>query len=155
MAKKLFFQIFLKKILVDQTFKTYLKDLIAYSKNKFKRDLENEDIAGAFVVRKYSRSDVLRFLRWEKDQPLECRWIRDIARKTNMPNFVTYHKDEEISDSIKYEDAFVNRFEMKWYTKSNRTMDSPDVKFFHDSTESISFSYLSKKETMKGLSSIS
>ena len=41
-----------------------------------------------------------------------------------MPIFITYDKHEDISDSTKYEDEFLSQDELKWFTKSNRTLES-------------------------------
>ena len=50
------------------------------------------------------------------------------ADRTNCPIFVTYKKDENISNSTKYEDRFINNSEFEWVSKSKRTLNSPDVK---------------------------
>jgi len=47
--------------------------------------------------------------------------------KTNCPIFVNYHKDENISDTTKYEDGFLNNYEFEWMSKSRRSLNSPDV----------------------------
>ena len=44
-----------------------------------------------------------------------------------MPIFITYDKHEDISDSTKYEDEFLSQDELKWFTKSNRTLKSKEV----------------------------
>jgi hypothetical protein len=46
------------------------------------------------------------------------------------PLFVTYKKEADITASIKYEDAFIDRSNMDYFTKSNRNLRSPDVQFF-------------------------
>ncbi|PTK93273.1 DUF3427 domain-containing protein [Staphylococcus gallinarum] len=45
-----------------------------------------------------------------------------------LPLFITYHKQDDISDSTKYEDEFLSPDELKWFTKSNRTLQSDEVK---------------------------
>ena len=119
-------------------FKKYILDLIKYSKSKFKYDLNSDQIVGGFVrYRKYSRSNVLRILGWRKDQPpLNIGGYVISESKTKCPIFVTYHKDDEISESIKYEDRFMNKSQMEWYTKSRRTFESSDVRFFRKASKS-------------------
>ena len=119
-------------------FKKYILDLIDYAKSKFKYDLNSDQVMGGFVrYRKYSRSNVLRILGWGKDQPpLNIGGYVISDCKTRCPIFVTYHKDDEISESIKYEDQFLNKSQMEWYTKSRRTFESSDVKFFREATKS-------------------
>jgi hypothetical protein len=41
--------------------------------------------------------------------------------------FVNYHKEDDISESTKYEDRFVNNKEFDWMSKSNRKINSKDV----------------------------
>ena len=41
--------------------------------------------------------------------------------------FVNYHKEEDISESTKYEDKFLNTKELDWMSKSNRKINSNDV----------------------------
>ncbi len=45
-----------------------------------------------------------------------------------IPFFITYDKHEDISENTKYEDEFLNQDELKWYTRSNRKLSSPEVK---------------------------
>ena len=49
------------------------------------------------------------------------------------PIFVTYHKSEDISASTQYEDRFKSPKVMHYFTKSNRSLTSPDVQFFKKS----------------------
>ena len=41
--------------------------------------------------------------------------------------FLNYHKDENISETTKYEDRFVTPSYLIYMSKSNRNMQSPDV----------------------------
>ncbi|HFD7512910.1 TPA: DUF3427 domain-containing protein, partial [Staphylococcus aureus] len=50
-----------------------------------------------------------------------------MIRSQEMPIFITYDKHEDISDSTKYEDEFLSQDELKWFTKSNRTLKSKEV----------------------------
>lgn len=50
-------------------------------------------------------------------------------KKTNTyPVFVNYNKSEDISHSIKYKDEFLTPERFKALSKSNRTVNSDDVK---------------------------
>jgi len=44
------------------------------------------------------------------------------------PIFVTYHKEAEISESIRYEDTLIDRSTLHWFTKNKRTLESPELK---------------------------
>ena len=47
--------------------------------------------------------------------------------KSNCPIFVNYHKEDDISDTTKYEDEFIDRTHFVNMSKSKRTLSSPDV----------------------------
>ncbi|MDN6611001.1 MAG: DUF3427 domain-containing protein, partial [Staphylococcus equorum] len=44
-----------------------------------------------------------------------------------LPIFITYHKQEDISDNTKYEDEFLSPDKLKWFSRSNRTLESKEV----------------------------
>ena len=50
-----------------------------------------------------------------------------MIKSQEMPIFITYDKHEDISDSTKYEDEFLSQDELKWFTKSNRTLKTKEV----------------------------
>ena len=43
------------------------------------------------------------------------------------PIFVTYHKDSEISESIRYEDTLIDRSTLHWFTRNRRTLKSNEL----------------------------
>ena len=56
----------------------------------------------------------------------------------NCPLFVNYFKDlENIPETQKYEDQFINRFEFQWFSKSNRTLKSNDVQAIYNSGDKL------------------
>ena len=88
------------------------------------------DYPAPFTIgQKYSRRDVAKLLNWAKDEPPLNIGGYKIDRETNTcPIFITYHKNDEISDTIKYEDELLNETTLKWFSKNKRTLESPDVK---------------------------
>lgn len=88
------------------------------------------------IGQKYSRRDVCKLLNWFKDEPPLNIGGYKIDKNTNTcPIFITYHKDDEISDTIKYEDELLNETTLKWFSKNKRTLESPDVKTIINSPE--------------------
>lgn len=80
------------------------------------------------VGQRYTRRDALKFLNFEKDntpQNIGGYMIDDYSN--SCPIFVTYHKDDDISETIKYEDEFLSENTMRWYSKNNRSFKSRDV----------------------------
>ena len=88
------------------------------------------------IGQKYSRRDVCKLLNWSKDEPPLNIGGYKLDKNTNTcPIFITYHKDDEISDTIKYEDELLNETTLKWFSKNKRTLESPDVKTIINSPE--------------------
>ena len=83
-------------------------------------------LTGLEVGEKYSRKDALRLLLWENDESSTVYGYR--IKHQTCPIFINYHKDEDISDTTKYEDAFINESLLHWYSKSGKTTQSTDVK---------------------------
>ncbi|MBJ6745017.1 DEAD/DEAH box helicase [Streptococcus sp. 121] len=88
------------------------------------------------IGQRYTRRDALKFLNFEKDntpQNIGGYVIDDYSN--SCPIFVTYHKDDDISDTIKYEDEFLSESTMRWYSKNNRSFKSRDVSKILNSDE--------------------
>jgi superfamily II DNA or RNA helicase/HKD family nuclease len=113
----------------QDTFKAFLIDCTDYSIYEFDKLFEPHKWHKGFVLyRKYSRKDVFRILN-TKENPVALNvggYLVDNINK-HCPLFVTYHKNHNISDSIKYEDKFINTREFDGMSKSPRTLQSSDV----------------------------
>jgi superfamily II DNA or RNA helicase/HKD family nuclease len=113
----------------QETFKAFLVDSTEYSIYEFDKQFEPHNWQEGFVLyRKYSRKDVFRILN-TKENPVALNvggYLVDNINK-HCPLFVTYHKNHNISDSIKYEDKFINAREFDGMSKSPRTLQSSDV----------------------------
>lgn len=92
--------------------------------------LKSEGYPQVFTLgQKYSRREGLKLLNVKRDEPPLNIGGYKIDKDTNScPIFVTYHKSEDISDTIKYEDELLNESTLKWFSKNKRTLESPDVK---------------------------
>lgn len=76
---------------------------------------------------KYKRKDVLRLLNWEK-QMVDQNVGGYTSSKDEFVIFVTLKKGETFSGAqMAYEDELIDYSTMKWFTKSPRTMASPEV----------------------------
>jgi superfamily II DNA or RNA helicase/HKD family nuclease len=115
------------EILSNLTFKLYLMDSINYSIETFKKSYKNEYYKnGLILYNKYSRKDVCRLLNWEKDISSTIYGYR--TRSGATPCFVTYHKSDEIESTINYNDYFINPTTFAWESRSNRKLDSNEIK---------------------------
>jgi superfamily II DNA or RNA helicase len=122
----------LTQLLAEPGFRLYLHDLAEYARDKFLANLDPANFLVGFVrYQKYSRADVFRILGCLKCPNAQNvgGYLLDPARQW-CPIFVNYKKEEGIAATIQYEDAFIDPSKMRWFTKSRRSMTSPDVQFF-------------------------
>ncbi|HDH2328532.1 TPA: DUF3427 domain-containing protein [Staphylococcus aureus] len=108
--------------LSNQTFKIFLEDLIELS--KYNNEKYQKGKNGLILYNKYSREDFSKIFNWNKNGSSVIMGY--MIRSQEMPIFITYDKHED-SDSTKYEDEFLSQDELKWFTKSNRTLKSKEV----------------------------
>lgn len=99
--------------------------------------LKAKDYPQVFTLgQKYSRRDVLKLMNVRKDEPPLNIGGYKIDQETNScPIFITYHKSEDISDTIKYEDELLNESTLRWFSKNKRTLESNDVSTIINSNE--------------------
>ena len=83
---------------------------------------QKHDENNMVLYEKYSRKDVCRLMNWDKDESSTIYGYR--IKHNTCPIFVTYEKQEDISDSTKYEDAFVNNQIFSWMTRNGVSLDS-------------------------------
>lgn len=116
----------LEKALENPVFKTYLSDVLCYAKTVFSLVYSKENyIDGFLLYQKYSRKDACRILNWEKDEASTVYGYR--IKNNTCPIFVTYNKNEHISESTKYEDQFISSQQFSWMTRSRVKMDSKEI----------------------------
>ena len=105
------------------------QDLLDYSimnyKNRFKDTYSNTNFV---LYEKYTRKDVCRLLNWKTNEvALNIGGYKYDEPTNTMCVYVTYEKNDEISDTIRYEDRFINRNFITCVSKNNRTLDSPEI----------------------------
>ncbi len=120
-----------KKLIENNTFKTYLVDSINTALSKYRTKLEKSNyqvVDGFILYEKYSRKDVYRILN-ETSSPVELNigGYKINELKNAFPIFVNYHKEDNISDTTKYQDRFVDMSTFEWMSKSKRTLESPEI----------------------------
>ena len=142
-----------KVLLQDVLFKQYLQDSIDYSIHRFDKLLEHGVWQNGFVLYgKYSRKDVFRVLNVAVNPVAQNVGGYVVSSDgTHCPIFVNYHKDDDISESTKYEDEFINNKEFSWMSKSNRKLESNDVQAIQGNRERIRRPLFIKKSNDEGL----
>ena len=61
-------------------------------------------------------------MNWDKDESSTMYGYR--IKHGTCPIFVTYEKKDDISESTKYEDQFINQKTFSWLTRSNVAIDN-------------------------------
>lgn len=140
---------FFKKSILTNQFKLFLKDSIDFAINNFNDGFKIKNYTKGFLIgNKYSRKDVCRILNWELNEEATVYGYK--IKDGSAPLFVNYHKAEDISESTKYDDGFINNSEFKWMTKSNRTLNSNDVKSIKEHKNSLNILLFIKKHNGEG-----
>lgn len=105
------------------SFEAYVKDIITCA---FAKSNDYDSTYPLTLYKKYTRKEVCKLLNWEKDESSTIYGYR--VKHGTCPIFITYHKDDRIESSIKYEDELLQEDLLRWFTKPNRTLQSPEVK---------------------------
>ena len=113
------------KSLSNLTYQEHFNDLLDYSLLNFESKFLKKGHDGFKLYAKYSREDFCRIMNWKTYHSQ----IHGYVIKNDMcPIFVTYNKRKNISDSIQYNDEFIDKKLFSWMTKNKRNMNSKDVK---------------------------
>lgn len=113
-----------KRCLANPTYLNHLNDSLKYGFYKY-GNVYN-DLNPFKLYEKYSREDVLRILNWERF--MNGQNIGGYKIKYNTcPIFVTYNKKEDISETINYEDHFIDKETFNWMSRNNRKTSSPEL----------------------------
>ena len=126
-----------KQMLTNDSFKHMVNELIAFGKNRYFKYFDQAYDSTDFVLySKYTYDDVCRLLNWEKSEvALNIGGYKFDLLTNTYPIFINYHKDNDIADSIKYEDHFLSNDNFVGISKSKRDLNSDDVKHFIHSKE--------------------
>lgn len=123
-----------KKVLSDNTFKTYVSDAITAGRLNL---LQNFDPSVRFQIgQKYLRTDVIKMLDWDKEQTGQN--VGGYMKRPDdkfLPAFITLDKTDNYVNLVAYEDGFINCDTMVWFSKNQRTLKSPTEKLISESNE--------------------
>ena len=119
-----------KEALKDTNFKKDIKDYIALGMRRYNEEYNEKYRDTDFCInRTYSYEDVCRLLKWKKNiVPLNIGGYRYDSDTNTFPVFINYHKSEDISATIAYKDRFIDRRTLKAISKSNKDVNSPEIK---------------------------
>ena len=127
----------LKKALQEKVFYKYFNDSIDYALRTFEDKFRKTDFVDGFLrYEKYTRRDIHKILNWSIEpihQNVGGYKVSDDSK--NCPIFITYKKSENIKYTSKYEDKFINKNTLEWFSKQKRTLKSNDVQEIINSKE--------------------
>lgn len=125
------------EMLSDRDFYNVIKELVDFGISRYERDYKQSyDVTDFVLYQKYTYEDVCRLLNWEQNEvPLNIGGYKYDKKTKTFPVFINYDKNEEINDTIKYEDHFENSNKLIAISKSGRTILSEDVQNFINAKE--------------------
>ena len=141
---------YMKELIINNSaFLFYLKDMLIYAYHKFSQSFSLDKYKNGFsVYEKYSRKDVCRILNWEKNEEAVIMGYK--IKYDTCPIFVNYKKAENIDESTKYEDCFINKYQFSWMTRSRVKSDSNEVIRIKDYKNGLRIPLFIKKSNNEG-----
>ena len=121
-----------EKMLSNRDFYTMLQELIEFGISRYNRNFSAcyQD-TNLVLYQKYTYEDVCRLLDWENNEvPLNIGGYKFDRKTKTFPVFINYDKADDIQDTIKYEDHFVDTRRLIAISKQGRTIESEDVQNF-------------------------
>ena len=118
------------KMLTDPLFRTALMEVIEFGFFRNKKDYGNLYSESPFqLYAKYTYEDVCRLLNWEKGEvALNIGGYKYDKKTQTYPVFINYDKGDDIVDTVRYEDRFLDQSSLIAISKSKRTRESDDVR---------------------------
>lgn len=123
-----------KDALQSQDFAESLDELIEFGLYRHSLNYQsNYQDTNFCLYKKYTYEEVCRLLDWGKNVVAQNigGYKYDEETKT-FPVFINYHKGEDISETIAYEDRFMNPSWLQAISKPNRKITSKDIVTIYD-----------------------
>ncbi|PTH38223.1 DUF3427 domain-containing protein, partial [Staphylococcus agnetis] len=115
----------------------------------YNNEMYQDGQSDLILYQKYSRKDFLKIKNFLSDESSTVYGYK--VKEDMIPIFVTYHKQDDISETTQYEDEFLSQNELKWFTKSNRRMMAEEVqKILNHQTANREIYIFVKKEDAEG-----
>lgn len=132
------------KLLVNNEFKRQIIEVIDYAINQYKKEYsERYKDTDLCLYKKYTYEDVCQLLNWEKSLvPLNIGGYKYDEHINTLPVFINYDKDENISDTIKYTDHFIDSQTLVAMSKSKMKLNSKGMEIFNKAKERNTFIHI-------------
>lgn len=121
-----------QSLLNNEEFKRQVLEVIDYGidlyKQEYSQRYQNTDLC---LYKKYTYEDVCQLLNWEKNLvPLNIGGYKYDQHTNTLPVFINYDKEEDIADTIKYTDHFVDPQTLVAMSKSKLKLGSKGMDIF-------------------------
>lgn len=128
-------QIFNKLITQNEEFKRQVLEIIDFGIYRYKKEYSNRYQDTDFCLYKtYTYEDVCRLLNWETNVVAQnIGGYKYDQRTKTLPVFVNYDKEDDIKDSINYNDRFINSNTLICMSKAGEGLNSARVRYFSES----------------------
>lgn len=131
--------------LLTKDYQEFILDIIQTGLNRAEKYLQEPFTIGE----KYSRKDAVKLLNWDKDESSTVYGYK--VKHGTCPIFVTYHKEEDITETTQYQDGFLSNRVFHWYSRSNRSFKSKEVAEIMNSNQTnLALHLFIKKEDGEG-----
>lgn len=126
-----------EEMLQNEDFYHILEELVDFGISRYKENFsmryQDTDLV---LYQKYTYEDVCRLLNWERNEvPLNIGGYKYDKKTKTFPVFINYDKQDDISDTTKYEDHFTSYNRLIAISKSGRSIESEDVQNFLNAKE--------------------
>lgn len=120
------------KMLKKPEFYRMVKELVDFGIMRYKASYSyHYQDTNLVLYQKYTYEDACRLLNWERNEvPLNIGGYKYDKKTKTFPVFINYDKNDNISDTTKYEDHFTSANSLIAISKSGRNIDSEDVQNF-------------------------
>ena len=127
-----------KKALSNNEFKEQILEVINFGIHRYYENYVDHSNDSDFVLnKKYTYEDACRLLNWDKNiVPLNIGGYKYDRRTNTFPVFINYDKEEDISETTRYEDHFIDQSVLIAYSKSGRNLQSDEVVRIYNEKES-------------------
>ena len=132
------------RLLQNHHFKDQVMEILHYAIDQYKKEYharyQDTDLC---LYKKYTYEDVCRLLNWDKNLvPLNIGGYYYDKRTNTLPVFINYDKSDDIADTIKYSDHFIDQQTLIAMSKSKMKLDSKGMEIFTKAKERGTFIHI-------------
>ena len=114
-----------KNIMNDKKYRVYIEDVINYGIVRYEKEFGEEYYGVPFlkIYEQYQMVDIALLSNYTKTHS-SFRGSGLLANGKDYFLFIDLHKEEDIKESINYNDKFINRYTFQWQSPNNTSQES-------------------------------